>query len=155
MALLLSAILHADETATDARFAAAWAARRGEPLKEVPVAPPVFNGHPRFARPYSLAIIHYALRVFHKDLSNVDLLICLSDPYESETRATISQKMKKSDTALTSPYVKNVKGETVCANCGSLAAHHVIRDGYVKRWVFDEYCPHCGAKISKSTGGEA
>jgi len=56
--------------AADARFAAAWASRRGEPLKEVPVAPPVFNGHPRFARPYSLAIIHYALRVFHNGESN-------------------------------------------------------------------------------------
>ena len=57
-------------SASDVRFAAAWASRRGEPLKEVPVAPPVFNGHPRFARPYSLAIIHYALRVFHNGESN-------------------------------------------------------------------------------------
>ena len=56
--------------AADARFAAAWESRRGESLKEVPVAPPVFNGHPRFARPYSLAIIHYALRVFHNGESN-------------------------------------------------------------------------------------
>ena len=57
-------------SASDVRFAAAWASRRGEPLKEVPVAPPVFNGHPRFARPYSLAIIHYAIRVFHNGESN-------------------------------------------------------------------------------------
>ncbi len=70
MALLLSASMCAAEATADARFAAAWASRRGEPLKEVPVAPPVFNGHPRFARPYSLAIIHYALRVFHNAESN-------------------------------------------------------------------------------------
>ena len=38
--------------------------------REMPVAPPVFNGHPRFARPYSLAIIHFALRVFHNAESN-------------------------------------------------------------------------------------
>ena len=56
--------------ASDARFASAWESRRGEPYKEVPVAPPVFNGHPRFARPYSMAIIHYALRVFHNAESN-------------------------------------------------------------------------------------
>ena len=56
--------------ASDARFASAWVSRRGEPYKEVPVAPPVFNGHPRFARPYSMAIIHYALRVFHNGESN-------------------------------------------------------------------------------------
>ena len=54
----------------DARFTAAWESRRGQPLREVPVAPPVFNGHPRFARPYSLAIIHFALRVFHNAESN-------------------------------------------------------------------------------------
>ena len=54
----------------DARFAAAWESRRRQPLREVPVAPPVFNGHPRFARPYSLAIIHFALRVFHNAESN-------------------------------------------------------------------------------------
>ena len=54
----------------DARFAAAWESRRGQPLREVSVAPPVFNGHPRFARPYSLAIIHFALRVFHNAESN-------------------------------------------------------------------------------------
>ena len=58
-------------SAADARFAAAWASRRGEPLREVPVAPPVFNGHPRFARPYSLAIVHFALRVFHNAESNL------------------------------------------------------------------------------------
>ena len=54
----------------DDRFAAAWESRRGQPLREMPVAPPVFNGHPRFARPYSLAIIHFALRVFHNAESN-------------------------------------------------------------------------------------
>ena len=54
----------------DVRFEAAWESRRGQPLREVPVAPPVFNGHPRFARPYSLAIIHFALRVFHNAESN-------------------------------------------------------------------------------------
>ena len=70
MALLSAASMCAVETTADARFAAAWASRRGEQLKEVPVAPPVFNGHPRFARPYSMAIIHYALRVFHNGESN-------------------------------------------------------------------------------------
>ena len=70
MVLLLPASMRAADAAADARFASAWASRRGEPLKEVPVAPPVFNGHPRFARPYSLAIIHYALRVFHNGESN-------------------------------------------------------------------------------------
>ena len=70
MALLSTASMCAVETTADARFAAAWASRRGAQLKEVPVAPPVFNGHPRFARPYSMAIIHYALRVFHNGESN-------------------------------------------------------------------------------------
>ena len=60
----------AADPAADARFAAAWESRRGEAYREVPVAPPVFNGHPRFARPYSLAIIHFALRVFHNAETN-------------------------------------------------------------------------------------
>ena len=54
----------------DARFAAAWNSRRGQPLREVPVSLPIFNGHPRYARPYSLAIIHFALRVFHNAETN-------------------------------------------------------------------------------------
>ena len=56
--------------AVDARFAAAWNSRRDEAYREVPVAPPVFDRHPRFARPYSLAIIHFALRVFHNAETN-------------------------------------------------------------------------------------
>ena len=47
------------------RFASAWETRRGEPYRESPVAPPVFNGHPRFSRTYSHTIITFALRVFH------------------------------------------------------------------------------------------
>ena len=66
-----AALFAAHAAEADARFDAAWASRRGEPLREVPVAPPVFNGHPRFARPYSLAIVHFALRVFHNAESNL------------------------------------------------------------------------------------
>ncbi len=69
-ACLLPADLPAAVPTAEARFAAAWESRRGEPFKEVPVAPPVFNGHPRFARAYSLAIIHFALRVFHNAETN-------------------------------------------------------------------------------------
>ena len=69
-ALLLPTGLRAAEPMADARFAAAWESRRNEPYKEIPVAPPVFDGHPRFARPYSMAIIHFALRVFHNAETN-------------------------------------------------------------------------------------
>ena len=54
----------------DGRIAAAWESRRGEPYVEVPVSPPVFHGHPRFAQLYSRAIIHFALRVFHNAETN-------------------------------------------------------------------------------------
>lgn len=54
----------------DARFRAAWESRRGEPYREIPVSPPIFHGHPRVARSYSLAIIYFALRVFHNAETN-------------------------------------------------------------------------------------
>ena len=54
----------------DARFAAAWNARRGEPYGNVPVSPPVFHGHPRVARGYSREIILFAARVFHNSETN-------------------------------------------------------------------------------------
>ena len=50
---------------TEARFEQGWLALKGQPYREVPVMPPVFSGHPRYARPYSLAIILFAIRVFH------------------------------------------------------------------------------------------
>ena len=56
--------------AADGRIAAAWESRRGEPYVEVPVSPPIFHGHPRFAQKYSRAIIHFALRVFHNSETN-------------------------------------------------------------------------------------
>jgi len=55
---------------SDRRIAAAWESRRGEPYQEVPVSPPIFHGHPRFAQKYSRAIIHFALRVFHNSETN-------------------------------------------------------------------------------------
>ena len=54
----------------DARFEAAWNARRGEPYGNVPVSPPVFHGHPRVARGYSREIILFAARVFHNSETN-------------------------------------------------------------------------------------
>ena len=61
-----------EEVAKDdaARFKAAWESRRGEPYVEVPVSPPIFHGHPRFAQKYSRAIIHFALRAFHNAETN-------------------------------------------------------------------------------------
>ena len=47
------------------RFLKGWESRRGEPLANIPVAPPVFEGHPRLARPFSRAIAHFVIRVFH------------------------------------------------------------------------------------------
>lgn len=54
----------------DARFEAAWNARRGEPYGNVPVSPPIFHGHPRVARGYSREIILFAARVFHNSETN-------------------------------------------------------------------------------------
>ena len=54
----------------DERFKVAWESRRGEAYREVPVSPPIFHGHPRVSRSYSLAIIHFALRVFHNAETN-------------------------------------------------------------------------------------
>ena len=58
------------DVALENRFDAAWARRKGEAYRERPVRPPVFRGHPRFARPYSENIAHFVLRVFHNGETN-------------------------------------------------------------------------------------
>ncbi len=52
-------------TEQDARFKEGWEAFRGKPLVKVPVKPPVFQGHPRFARDFSYHIAVFVIRVFH------------------------------------------------------------------------------------------
>jgi hypothetical protein len=52
-------------TAQNERFLRGWESRRGEPLADIPVDPPVFAGHPRVARSFSRAIAHFVIRVFH------------------------------------------------------------------------------------------
>lgn len=47
------------------RIRQGWEARRGVPLVYADVKPPVFAGHPRFAREFSYRIATFVLRVFH------------------------------------------------------------------------------------------
>lgn len=54
----------------EARIAAAWKSRMGEPYAERAVLPPAFKGHPPIARDYSASIINFALRVFHNGETN-------------------------------------------------------------------------------------
>lgn len=54
----------------EANFARAWKSVRGSPYREIPVQPPVFKNHPRFARGYSGSIIDFAFRIFHNQETN-------------------------------------------------------------------------------------
>lgn len=64
----------------DERIRRGWEARRGEPLIYAEIKPPVFAGHPRFARDFSYRIATFALRVFHNRET---------DFYEDANRAII------------------------------------------------------------------
>ena len=49
----------------NARIVRGWEHFRGAPLVRREIEPPVFHGHPRYARPFSYELAAFALRVFH------------------------------------------------------------------------------------------
>lgn len=40
---------------------------------------------------------------------------------------------------------ENKHPEAVCSNCGREVVYQIVNN----RWEFENYCPHCGAKMDK------
>lgn len=42
------------------------------------------------------------------------------------------------------------KPEAVCSLCGRAVVYKIVND----RWQYENYCPHCGAKMEEKTDNE-
>ena len=51
--------------AQDERINRGWEHFKGAPVKHIEIKPPVFKGHPRYARPFSYELAIFTIRVFH------------------------------------------------------------------------------------------
>ena len=97
---------------------------------------------------YPISVVAEKLRNYYEvDCHRTSWSILPSLVSLNEEEKRILSFSPRSSTTLVSVYVKNLNGDMVCANCGSPATYQIAHDGEVDIWAFDNYCPHCGAKI--------